>query len=446
MTADSLTKAMISTCMLLLLSAGGVAFRNEDGHAVQSRTVPTMEEIGEEDLLKTDEEIKEMMKTGMKTTTKTSTSSGMNGGMMNGDGAMAYRLKCLLAFSCSTTSMAYDMVAQQGNAGNNGGSYTTIYVTIFVTMLVAIVAEKVISYGVGYIRDYLKEKIIKNDMVKVQEEPMEPSSRKRKVDEHESIAMEVDRCAIFDKVEEEREATLEELHKRLDEEEAYIAAMTNSRDHYKDLAHKNKELYLEWQDKEAKAVDKFGEVMEDLAKAEDRIRYLDGQLKDKTELNRLNATRFGNLTTKHNEKEKEFERLQERYDKMIQRLHDGSDATAEANRELLTVKEAMTALQKELDEKVAEIALKQSEVDELKVKLNQKDFELAAVMVERDQKSNRLEHAAEHNRNLQAELNVAKAPERIWYTPHGSVYHRLECKHVLKSSTHEMRKCKDCLP
>ena len=92
MTADSLTKAMISTCMLLLLSAGVVVFRNEDGHAVQSRTVPTMEEIGEEDLLKTDKEIKEKMMTGVKTTTKTSTSSGMNGGMMNGDGAMAYRL------------------------------------------------------------------------------------------------------------------------------------------------------------------------------------------------------------------------------------------------------------------------------------------------------------------------------------------------------------------
>ena len=452
MTADSLTKAMISTCMLLLLSAGVVVFRNEDGHAVQSRTVPTMEEIGEEDLLKTDEEIKEKMRTGVKSTTKTSTSSGMNGGMMNGDGAMAYRLKCLLAFSCTTTSMAYDMVAAQQGAtgGNNGGSYTTIYVTIFVTMLVAIVVEKVISHGVGYIRDYLKEKIIKNAMVKVKEEALEPSTRKRKVmvDEHETIAMEVDRCSLYDKVEEEeREATTEELLRRLEEKEEYITAMTNSRDHYKELAQKNKETYLEWQDKEAKALDKFGEAMEDLAQTQDRVRYLDGVLKDKVETNRLNSTRMGNLQTKFNEKEKEYDRLQERYDTLIQRLHAGSDATAEVNRELLKEKEAVKALQKELDEKVTELSQKQAEINELQSKMTEKDFVLAAALVERDQKDARLGHAVEHNVQLQAELNVARAPERICYTPHGSVYHKPDCKHVQRSNgLHEMRKCRDCLP
>ena len=72
MTADSLTKAMISSCMLLLLSAGVVMFRNEDGHAVQSPTVPMLEEIGEEELLKTDDDIKELIKSGRKTTSETS--------------------------------------------------------------------------------------------------------------------------------------------------------------------------------------------------------------------------------------------------------------------------------------------------------------------------------------------------------------------------------------
>ena len=266
--------------------------------------------------------------------------------------------------------MAYDMVAaQQGATGvNDGGSYTTIYVTIFVTMLVAIVAEKVISYGVGYIRDYLKEKIIKNDMVKVKQELTEPSTRKRKVmvDEHETIAMEVDRCSLYDKVEEEeREATTEELIRRLGEKEDYIEVMTKNRDHYKNLAEERQQLYLEWMDKENKALDKYGEAMEDLAQAQDRIRYLDGVVKDKTETNCLNATRFGNLTTKHNEKEKECGRLQERYDMMIQRLHDGSDAAAEVNGELVTVKEGMKALQKELDEKVVELSQKQAEINEM---------------------------------------------------------------------------------
>ena len=447
MTADSLTKAMVSSCMLLLLSAGVVMFRNEDGHAVQSRTVPMMEEIGEEDLLKPDEEIKEMMKTGRRTTVETTTSSGMS----NGDGAMAYRLKCLFAVTVVNPVMAFEMVTQPKDAGerNGNGGYTSIYVTIFVTIVVAVMVEKLVSYGVGYIRDYLKEKLLKNDMVKIKEEPMEPSMRKRKVmvDEHETIAMEVHRCSLFDKVEEEnREATLAELHRRIDEKEEYIEVMAKSRDHFKDLAYKNQQTYMEWQDKEAKALNKYGEACEDLAAANDRIEYLNNKIKSQQETIQLNATRFGNQTTKLNEKEKELGRLQERYDTMIQRLHDGTDSVAEVNRENVTIKDAMKNLQKELDEKVVEINNQKTEIQELNNKLMEKQALLVSAMVERDQKNQRLEHAVQRNRDLQQELNVAKAPEKVCFTPHGTVYHRLGCKHVERSATHEMRKCKDCLP
>ena len=422
-------------------------FRNEDGHAVQSRTVPMMEEIGEEDLLKPDEEIKKMMKTGRKPTVETTTSSGMS----NGDGAMAYRLKCLLAVTVVNPVMALEMVTQPKDAGerNGNGGYTSIYVTIFVTIVVAIMVEKLVSYGVGYIRDYLKEKLLKNDMVKIKEEPMEPSMRKRKVmvDEHETVAMEVDRCSLFDKVEEEnREASLEELHRRLDEKEEYVEVMTKSRDHFKDLAYKNQQTYMEWQDKEAKALNKYGEACEDLAAANDRIEYLNNKIKSQQETIQLNATRFGNQTTKLNEKEKELGRLQERYDTMIQRLHDGTDSVAEVNRENVTIKDAMKNLQKELDEKVVEINNQKTEIQELNNKLMEKQALLVSAMVERDQKNQRLEHAVQRNRDLQQELNVAKAPEKVCFTPHGTVYHRLGCKHVERSATHEMRKCKDCLP
>ena len=309
--------------------------------------------------------------------------------------------------------------------------------------------EKLVSYGVGYIRDYLKEKLLKNDMVKIKEEPMEPSMRKRKVmvDEHETVAMEVDRCSLFDKVEEEnREASLEELHRRLDEKEEYVEVMTKSRDHFKDLAYKNQQTYMEWQDKEAKALNKYGEACEDLAAANDRIEYLNNKIKSQQETIQLNATRFGNQTTKLNEKEKELGRLQERYDTMIQRLHDGTDSVAEVNRENVTIKDAMKNLQKELDEKVVEINNQKTEIQERNNKLMEKQALLVSAMVERDQKNQRLEHAVQRNRDLQQELNVAKAPEKVCFTPHGTVYHRLGCKHVERSATHEMRKCKDCLP
>ncbi len=57
MTADALTKPMTSPCLLKLMSSGIVQFWTEDGHPVLSRTLPTLKDIDEEDLYKTDEEI-----------------------------------------------------------------------------------------------------------------------------------------------------------------------------------------------------------------------------------------------------------------------------------------------------------------------------------------------------------------------------------------------------
>lgn len=55
MTADSLTKAMISPCMMHLLTTGIVEFWNEEKHPVVSRVVPTVAELTEDDLYKDDE-------------------------------------------------------------------------------------------------------------------------------------------------------------------------------------------------------------------------------------------------------------------------------------------------------------------------------------------------------------------------------------------------------
>ena len=50
MTADALTKVMISKPLLNLMSGGLVQFMNKDGHPIQARRLPMIEELTEEEL------------------------------------------------------------------------------------------------------------------------------------------------------------------------------------------------------------------------------------------------------------------------------------------------------------------------------------------------------------------------------------------------------------
>ncbi len=56
MTADSLTKPMISPFMMHFLTTGIVEFWNEEKHPVVSRVIPTVSDITEDDLYKDDDE------------------------------------------------------------------------------------------------------------------------------------------------------------------------------------------------------------------------------------------------------------------------------------------------------------------------------------------------------------------------------------------------------
>ena len=57
--------------------------------------------------------------------------------------------------------------------------------------------------------------------------------------------------------------------------------------------------------------------MDNHSRAVDQARLLENQLKQREADTRLTATRFGNLQTKYNEKEKELAKLQERYDRIL---------------------------------------------------------------------------------------------------------------------------------
>ena len=209
--------------------------------------MPVLDEIGEEELLKSDEEIKKMT----------------SGKKLNTFGMKVSGLKTLLVISNVSVTMANNAAHEVPDGERQ--DYTMIYLMIFMTMMFAIIMEKLITYGFGYIRNYIRNYLTKTNVkienVAIKKEPMDSTgSRKRKamVNEGETIAMEVDRCAIFDAEEEEdREVTIDELERRLEEKEDYMEALTKNRDYYKDQCLEFKEAMAD----QVKSADKLSETL-----------------------------------------------------------------------------------------------------------------------------------------------------------------------------------------
>ncbi len=88
------------------------------------------------------------------------------------------------------------------------------------------------------------------------------------------------------------------------------------------------------EDKSEENIDKYAWAMDNHARAVDRIRILEQRLKQKETDARLTATRFVNLQTKYNEKEKELAKLQGRYDKVVMNGLPASPRTQNAMKDL----------------------------------------------------------------------------------------------------------------
>ena len=335
MTADCLTKSMISECMMLLLTTGIVMFKNEKDHAVLSRTLPTFEEIEEDDLLLKDEEVKHKVETGEKRTTcrKLSTTSEL-------------RLKTLLTFVSFVT---VDGEAMEEKSAN--GSYTSVYVMVFFTVLVALLVEKYLTKVVTKIYNFVTMWQTRN-MVKTEvkmelpgdttlDRPMVLPGVKRKASDSENEAMDVDasHLDVMD-VDDSGGATKDELLRRLQEREQHIRDLRQdfktSEDEYAKMLLKEidelKEKITELEGDNQDNIDKYSWAMDNHSRAVERIRALEHQAKQREDGTRLTATRFGNLQTKYNEKEKELAKLQERYDRLA--MNGVSPLTQNAMRDL----------------------------------------------------------------------------------------------------------------
>ena len=438
MTADCLTKSMVSECMLLLLTTGIVMFKNEKDHAVLSRTLPVFEEIGEDDLFLNDEEVKEKVLTGEKsactrTTCRTTTSS------------KDLRLKTLLTF---LSFVKADGAMEEKPVNNT--SYTSVYVAVFFTVLLALMVERHINKIVTKIYDLVAtwwtRRITKVE-VKTEdatlERPIRPMKRKVSDDGLSAQAMDVDQSHMD--VDDSGGATKDELLRRLAEREDHIRELR------KDFATSENEyaksLELEIEDlkyRNEESMDKYTTAVANHTRALDRIGFLENHVKQKETDTRLTATRFGNLQTKYNEKEKEMAKLQDRYDRLVMNGLQESPLTQNAVRDLRVQIEQKN---NEYLEKSTEVENLRAELTTLQGNLQETDRCLQERNRQLQEKNQRYDDAVQHNRELQERLNLARAPELVVVASgaHGNCYHMPECNHM-HGGGKAFRKCKTCLP
>ena len=455
MTADCLTKSMVSECMMLLLTTGIVTFKNEKDHAVLSRTLPVFEEIEEDDLLLRDEEVKHKVQTGEKleTTTcrKTSTTPDL-------------RLKTLLTFLTFVTADGEAMEEKPVNS-----SYMSVYVAVFFTVLMALMVEKYSNKIVAKIYDlaatWWTRRMVKLE-VKVEPplmaRPAGLSGLKRKVSDASVEPMEVDQSHMD--VDDSGGATKDELLRRLVEKEQHIKDLRQdfktSDEEYTKMLLKEidelKERITELGDDNQENLDKYGWAMDNHARAVDRIRILESQLKQKDDNTRLTATRFGNLQTKYNEKEAELTKLQERYERLAMNGLPMSPLTQNAmkdlrqevqrkNTEILKLQSDIGSMQEDIQALQGELEEKKQQLENLQGNWQETDRCLQERNRQLEEKNKRYEDAIHHGRELQERLNVARAPEEIAYSSHGTCYHMPGCNHM-HGGGKSLRKCKTCLP
>lgn len=139
---------------------------------------------------------------------------------------------------------------------------------------------------------------------------------KRKASDASSVEpMDVDQSHMD--VDDTGGATKGELLRRLMEREQHIKDLRS--DFGAAESELTKSLHMRIEELEESNDDNLNKISaldDNCTRAHNRIRFLEQQLSQKDATTRLTATRFGNLQTKCNEKEKEVAKISERYERL----------------------------------------------------------------------------------------------------------------------------------
>ena len=331
-------------------------------------------------------------------------------------------------------------------------TYVSVYVAVFFTVLLALMVEKNINKIVAKIYDLVATWWTRRTTkveVKAEDTTLErpirpvglPGTKRKASDDGSSVEdMDVDQSHMD--VDDSGGATKDELLRRLADREEHIRELRRNFETSENEYAKSLLQEIDLKDKNEENLDKYEWAMNSHSRAVDSIRALENQLKQKETDTRLTATRFGNLQTKYNEKEKELTKLQERYDNLC-----GLHAGPLAQNAMRDLRSQIDEKNKEILEKLADTEALRSELATLQGNLRETDRLLQDRNRLLQEKNQQIENLTEHNRELQRSLTTAKAPETVTIATgaSGSCYHLPGCSHV-HSGGKSYRKCKSCLP
>ena len=444
MTSDALTKPLVHESLLLLVTAGIVRFFNVDGHPVVSRLLPTLGNYDEHDIVKDDEEIKEMVKEKKKDTTLSHAMILL--GMVGSFRRPASKM--FLAGAMIGTASAYEVAGYSGGGQQASGdvNYIGVYFLIFLTVIAAITVEKLGKRFILYLM-YKYKVTIRN-----------PTKVKTEDDDDDAIPMDVDQTFMhgFDRRTSgdqpmEMKRAKRKLQALEEDKQELEATITIKEDAIfslqKQLAEKKREAG-DWEQRLERAKNEMLGLNDKETRLKDEMDEMDEKMgKLHIEKTALDATRMD---------------LEEKLENLRGQNQRNLDLLNAANRQVLTLKDRVAEKEKLLQERIPLFGHGQARPEgraegglfqEPAAAMGPQEARLIAD-VERQKreiadKTRQVEVLRQERAQLREQLVEAKAPAEIFCTRYGNAYHKADCNHLKHGQAErprtKLQRCRDCL-
>ena len=292
---------------------------------------------------------------------------------------------------------------------------------------------------------------------------------------------------ILEQHKEEKDELMDKIHtlrNKTGENADYTNILAKHKQEFKEKYEQAEKNYREAQDRYREYYDKYGQAMHQVAETVDNTRALEAKIKKmqaelanvkndnvdlyhnyervKKELkDALDSRRSVSRTTSRtpaartpDSRDEERSELHEAQrgdddgddmdiDELREKFDDMKDDLEQKSCEVKDLEKQLEDQKKDFQEKEVRYTVMMNDFGNI---IQQKDEKINGMTQEADGLKQRCQNYDTRNRELQADLNVARAPERICFCRHGDCYHKDGCNHIAGRQVNVLRKCKDCLP
>ena len=456
MTADALTKPMVSYELLYLLTTGLVNMFGVDNHPVVSRIIPSLQEYDEQTLMMDDEKILDYVKENPNVA-KASHATVLFGlvGI-----STTTTMKCAMLFAAMTSMTAAQMINDEPIGKINQPlvpkkefNYIGIlmhYIITFMVVIVAILVEKYV-FQLNFVKKlglYVMNYVLKTTVPKV------------KVEIDDDDPMEVDT---------DMELKLKTALSELEDLNSYLDQVLKNRDHYKNTAE---------------------EALQKITTLENRVDELETELDNKRDEGAdyarqrdAHALRLTNATAQAREKDNRIKDLKEQLQLMQQQMMTMQQNNASSGslgplglhqidmRVLRDELEAVKLQNKQYEEKIglmtaeswsrddfeAQIRSHEKTIETLRRQMSERPNVLSYENMQRDlenakkkltEQKQTIDNMSKAFYEKHERLQQASFPPDVKISPGGGKYHVGNCRHLKRAGKdipwQQYGKCYDC--